>query len=373
MLRTAKLAMRGPPTNRFTFAAMRILTLFLLASLISSAAIAQSVKRIRLNPPKARTPLSKIRVTEVVDDRDDTTIIGIMRAGIANKNREVSLEGGVADAAFTVLARYQNPSPKAEDVKVHIRGLEIKETKGAMRERVTITYKYAFVGTAAELAYEGSAYMETSMDASAYIERLVRESLVNTFDRVAESWQDPSTAVPPNVTVSVKVEPQPASSGLHNFDPKHPMTFDDFKGVPDDLSGGVAATYTGISFAYSAQQSGSDFKIIVTLTPIADPEKSWMRASGRKPEVLAHENLHLAITANIACKLADSMRRAPVAKDDFDTRLRLVFNYFERQLEQAQRRYDQETDHGRKAPQQAVWKQTVYSELRSGRCYAGLD
>ncbi len=347
---------------------MRTLSLSLLACLLTLNAAAQAVKLIRLNPPKSRTGFQKVRVVDVVDDRGDTAVIGTMRAGLANRIRPVGLEGGVAGAFRSFLDRYQSPAPDAAPVTLHIRQLEVSEKVVGMKERLNIQYSYAFAGEYGELAYEGSAFAESNMDVSPYIERLVRESLSSTFDKVAEAWREPA-AGNAAVKVNVKIEPQPASTGLISYDRARPLGYEDFKGQPDDLSKGSAATYWGISFAYAAQQTGTEFKIIVTLSAIADPGKSWMRAAGRSAKVLSHENLHFAITAMMTCRLADSLRAATVTKNDYDSKLRQVFSASDRQLEQMQRSYDQETVHGTRQPQQSAWEEKIYGELKRKACY----
>lgn len=108
---------------------------------------------------------------------------------------------------------------------------------------------------------------------------------------------------------------------------------------------------------------------MVTVSAIADPEKSWMKASGKSVRVLAHENIHLGITAVTACELADSLRAAVVTKKDYETTLREIFTYFDRKQEQTQRRYDQETGHGVNAAEQAAWDSRIRRELQSIACY----
>jgi hypothetical protein len=349
---------------------MRTLCLCLLACAFSLSSAAQTSKLIRLSKPKARPTASRIRIVSVIDDRDDTANIGTMRAGISNRPRTVSLEHGVAASIKDFYSLYENSVADAVPVTVHLRSLEISEKVVGMKERLNIRYNYAFVGEAGELSYDGSAFAESNMDVSQYIERLVRESLIATFDKVADAWKTPEAAAQQQqIAISAKIEPQPAGTGLISFDRDRPLTYEDYKGEPDDLSRGSAATYTGISFAYSAQQNGPDFRIIVTLSAITDPRKSWMRAIGRNPKVMAHENLHFAITALMACRLADTLRGLVVTKADYDTKLRTAFNAIDRQQEQQQRQYDQESYHGTKPLEQKAWEEKIYAELKRSACY----
>jgi len=349
---------------------MRTLCLCLLSCAFSLSSFAQSSARlIRLGKPKPRATASRIRIDAVVDDRSDTNAIGSMRAGIANRPRAVSLERGITASIRDFYRQYENAAPDAIPVTMHLRTLDVSETMQGMKERLNIRYNYAFIGESGELSYEGSAYAESSMDVSQYIERLVRESLVTTFDKVADAWQKPEAAAQGKVAISVRIEPQPGSTGLISFDRNRRLSYEDYKGEPDDLSRGSAATYTGISFGYSAQQNGADFRIIVTISAIADPQKSWMRASGQNPKVLAHENVHFAITAVMACRLADTLRGLDVTKADFEPKLRDAFNAVDRQQEQQQRLYDQETNHGTRAIEQKAWEDKVLAELKRSGCY----
>lgn len=348
---------------------MRILTLLLAAMCITATALAQSPQMIRLNSPASRDAPARVRIVVVEDKRSDTSVIGAARSGVSKRLRAVSLEGGVAPAIAAFLSRYQNAAPKAIPLTMQIRQLEVSQEGAGARERVSIRFKYAFVWEDGELSYDGSAFAESNADVSPYIEKLVRESLTATFDKVAGAEQIPDPAKPPVVSIQVKMEPQPGSTGLITFDRNRPLRYEDFRAQPNELSTAAAATYSGMSFAFSAQQQGSDFRIILTLSAIVDPEKSWMRSIGRNSKVLAHENLHFAITAMMACKLADTLRRATITKDGYEAQIRQVFNAVEREQQRAQELYDAETKHGTIPGQQQAWETWVYDELKRMHCY----
>jgi hypothetical protein len=336
---------------------------------------AQQTKLIRFkNTPEPYAPVH-YRIGSIVDEREDTSNIGIMRAGFTNRPTPVNFSGGLAPAMAAYIQQNVKQHAELSPIDIHIKTLKITETTTGMKERATLDYALLFVnGSQPLFTFTGNAYIETGMDASAYIERLVRQGIGSTLRQMDDSWMQASALMaPPSVTVKVIIDT--ASSGNRiAYTTRRPLNFTDFNGIADDLSLGSAATYSGIDVRYQTQTLGAQTALTIHIAPYVDKSKSWYRLKARSAVVLSHEQRHFDISAAHACMLKRSIEayNFPPPQGGTDEIERIIQDMLAKAMQQSQdmqTAYDTETVHGGNAKTQQKWNSKIAELLTTGACY----
>jgi len=143
-----------------------------------------------------------------------------------------------------------------------------------------------------------------------------------------------------------------------------PLAWRDFQGSPpSEGSEGAKTSYTLYS-GWKCRRDVFEFRVIAGFRP----RQSWVKAivlndSMQRRTILRHEQTHF----DLAEVHARRMRRAfadlarPCAKTDAE--LRALVQRLAQEEKAEQRRYDDETDHGLLADQQAAWSREVARQL----------
>ncbi len=345
--------------------------LLLLLMFTAATSFAQEMKIIRLKKSAKTYHATHFYIANIVDDRADTSAIGTMRAGMLNRTLAINLQGGVKSAFEQYAVSPAESDAAIAPVTLSIKQLTIAEKGGAMRERVTIEYTYAFYSKDIKLiSYSGSAFMETSMDASVYIEKLIRESVDNTIAQADGQYKQISGILRP-ATLEVKVAIGDATAGrkLIYYNRQRPLKISDFTDKADDLSLASAATYCGLGINLSYETINGKMIATITLSVYADPSKSWMRNQSKNPDVLSHEQNHFDIAAIIACKLKGQIMQQKFTPENLQSEVMKLYNEASELLNKEQDQYDTETVHGQIKAMQAKWKSKIGNQLNAQGCF----
>ncbi len=339
--------------------------------LVSTTALqAQDTKLVRLKKADRRTPPTHYYIERVTDMRADTNTIGMMRAGLANRPAPINLQGGAATSFTQYIAAAIGRNAALTPLTLQIEDLKISEKGGAMRERASIEYTYGFSSKGTKLvSYSGSAYIETSADASAYIEKLVRQSIDNILDQAEHQWDQISGLMKP-ATVAVQVIfESDDDKNVITYSRQRPLMFTDFQGTADDLSRASAATYSGLSINLSSQTANNKMVVKIGLNVFADAGKSWMRVGAREISVLNHEQLHFDITALQACQLKEQLQSQTFTPDNVRAEVMKLYKEANHLTREEQELYDKETMHGQIKAEQAKWKSNLEHRMAEQDCF----
>jgi hypothetical protein len=140
------------------------------------------------------------------------------------------------------------------------------------------------------------------------------------------------------------------------------LTWEDFKGIPDDenFPNALAVTNSGFGVQYSGIGIFSKTKIFVKTVFITNG--SWVRDEGRTPYVLTHEQIHFDITEIYARKLRKALAEANIKflkRGDIEE----IYWKLHNEWEGRQSLYDIETQFGEKFETQRKWKSIIEIEL----------
>jgi hypothetical protein len=166
-------------------------------------------------------------------------------------------------------------------------------------------------------------------------------------------------------TLTQTIDAQIAREDALVWAPRRPLTWEDFKGEAPDNAGVVVAR-TNYAIIHGMHCVGSKFEYRVVAA--FRTKESWVRqAILRTPadsaRALRHEQTHFDLSEVHARRLrryfAELMAPCSISSAD----LSAAATRMERDEKAAQSRYDEETDNGRNAAQQARWDKEVDAQL----------
>lgn len=346
-----------------------IALLLMLFAVITNAS-AQNIKEIKLRPQKGAYSPKQYYITAVTDDRQDTTNIGTMRAGLAGKQVTINLKEGTATAVTKFIEASLDRKSNTTPVHLHITKLEVSEQNNAGRQQADLAIGLAFYKDGQFLVeFTSSGYAQTGLDVSMYIEKLVKDNLINGLQQFDTWLAGRETAGSKAVKANVKLATTYDDEDVIVYNRNIPLQISDFKGRPDDMSMGAAGTYSGFAMGYSYRETNSGMVLNIELTTMFYTTKSWFKERGKDAHTLNHEQRHFDIAATVACQMADSIRSANFTPKNFTKELADLQKHFQNLLDERQQAYDDETEHGLERTQQALWNTKIDEMLRRRDCY----
>ncbi|WP_315814315.1 hypothetical protein [Paraflavitalea speifideaquila] len=159
-------------------------------------------------------------------------------------------------------------------------------------------------------------------------------------------------------------------ANLIAYTPDRPLTVNDFIAIPDELSRAAAQTASAIAVKYSSSVDSGQIKVLVTIMPYFDRSRSWfLEKYQTNPTILKHEQGHFDISALKACELVDTLRQQQLTKEHYQEKLEHIQAQKQRELNNMQTLYDNETRHGTNVPTQQKWDKLLKEMLASRSCY----
>lgn len=351
--------------------------LLLLLICISSTALAQTTKTVKLKATAGNITIRNYTISNVVDDRADTTAIGSMRAGLTNKPAFVNLQQGAGNAISHFISAFVNQSPGTDTIELHIMELNVTEQVKGLKEQADLATRYAFFRNGKKIIdYNGSSYIQTGMDASPYIGKLVSQSIEQVLKEFDNWWPgnkqmfDESKRNRLKVNVTVKTTSSNEGEIVYNADRQ--LTIADFKGTPDALSKALAATSSGFTMQYEMQGDHTGNIANVELVPYFEIQKSWMKSGGKTAYVLQHEQIHFDISAIKTYEFVVAIKNHTFTVANFKEEMASLQNQYSKEMELMQAQYDEETSHGVFQEKQNLWQARIRNELKEKATATGL-
>jgi hypothetical protein len=336
----------------------------------------QETKIIKFKQQPLKARLQHYYIAGIKDDRSDTATIGIVRSGLfSKKSVSLNLPGGAANAFGDLFRASLTQDTRTIPIVLHIAQLEVAEKTGGLKAESEVRMSIGFYNAAGKIVeYKGSNAVQATMDATRYIEELIRRGLddmLQQFDTWAGQNQEQLKAAlkGPSVEVEVQLLSNAADTERIAWSPGRPLTLDDFRGKPDDLSRAAAATNSGLDVRTSLQTQYGQTKVTVTILPFFDKDRSWCRTNSRNARTLRHEQLHFNITAIKGCELADTIRHFTFSTQNYMKELEQLYRQKDREGQQEQELYDGETSHGQIVVAQAKWEDRIREMIGKQPCF----
>ncbi len=146
------------------------------------------------------------------------------------------------------------------------------------------------------------------------------------------------------------------------WDADRPLTWEDFRGMPNRADNFVASTNSGVSFSFSYREQNGIADVKYTVTSNFYPDLSWYRPERVTQYILEHEQTHFDISELHARKLRKAL--SGVTHDrDFKEKAEEIYNRLEDERRTMQTQYDKESDHSNIDEAEFKWRQYVAQQL----------
>lgn len=142
------------------------------------------------------------------------------------------------------------------------------------------------------------------------------------------------------------------------------LQWSDFQGEIQAIQNEAASTTSGLTFGYKVKYSGNTIENFEAMVEAQFyPLKSWFIKEKVTAVILNHEQLHFDITELHARKFRKALKELRV-QSDLKYQIQRLYTQINQDLNQMQKRYDQETNHSINTNLQRQWEQHILEELK---------
>ncbi len=140
------------------------------------------------------------------------------------------------------------------------------------------------------------------------------------------------------------------------------LSWEDFRGIPNQADDFVASTNSGISFSFSIQESNQNRALSYNVVSNFYPDLSWYRPDRVSEYILKHEQTHFDISELFARKLRKELAQIE-NEPDFQDLAKRHYEQIEAQRREMQLHYDKESDHSNKEADELRWRKYIAAQL----------
>lgn len=148
-------------------------------------------------------------------------------------------------------------------------------------------------------------------------------------------------------------------SNMIDWSGSRKLTWTDFEGTPDRSSDNAALTSSHINFQFGYGTNDFNYTIRCTF----DKKRSWVRV--RSPYILNHEQRHFDIAEIHARKLKKALTEYRYNEKTVEDVVTGIHETIMKEHHVMQAKFDLESDHSRKRPEQIRWDRRIDSLLKA--------
>jgi hypothetical protein len=148
------------------------------------------------------------------------------------------------------------------------------------------------------------------------------------------------------------------------YDINRPLTWADFKGVPDNRHAGGAITASGFAFDAKMNMIANKVYLDITVYTFFCKHNSWKKPNINSSYHLLHEQHHFDITRLCAEEFVKEIAKSNFTRDNYQKGLVAVFDKVNTQSADLQRAYDTETNHSINQEAQFRWNDKIDAAIK---------
>jgi len=147
------------------------------------------------------------------------------------------------------------------------------------------------------------------------------------------------------------------------YDPRRPLTWDDFRAAPRSGKNYGAAVFSSFGYEATARTANGVVEVAMTLKVYQLKNSSWAWPMAKHDYALRHEQLHFDITRLVAERFREKLLAENLQPDEYDSRIQFLFLESFREMNKLQEQYDDETAHSINRAAQSRWDDKITGEL----------
>lgn len=166
------------------------------------------------------------------------------------------------------------------------------------------------------------------------------------------------------VNVFVKTRKAKPDNDTIYYDFNRNLTWQDFKGIPDNNNFGGAVTASGFAFDSQMNFDGKNIYLNIAVYTFFSKSDSWKKPQINSGYHLLHEQHHFDITRLGTQKLISEIAKAHFTKDNYNALVTSLFDKAYKENQSIQLQYDRETDHSLNVNKQLEWNDKIAAEIQ---------
>jgi hypothetical protein len=143
------------------------------------------------------------------------------------------------------------------------------------------------------------------------------------------------------------------------YKPGQLLSISDFTANPVAGNDVVAMTSSGFDSKASYILKDGKSTLIISVFCSFDKQQSWMKATGKTPYILSHEQIHFDISYIAAKAFIFKLKAASFTQQNHNSLIQSIYQEVSDNLEKMQQQYDNETNNGQLKDKQALWSKKV--------------
>jgi hypothetical protein len=350
----------------------RLVALLLLLNGSPFHVIGQNSYELDLKPELWNIHPHKYFLAEVRDARTAKDGIGKITNGTPKKVNVTFRNDPEKDLAAYFHAAVP-PDTSLVPLLLVIDKLEFTET-GYPRRTLTLKFKVHIAreadGKEIELfRLEGNPYVMVQGDVPRPCEKLlepVLKQVMENFDQWVEEHPNQTTLC--KMAIPVFEDDSSNTDYLQGdtirWNDTYHLNWSDFQGKVPSGTDFSAQSDCQFSFGATPEYDQLTLKIRISLAACFVKSGSWAKESDKRPELLAHEQLHFAICEWYLRQLKEEIRNTTLSLWDSEQQLKKLFSTKWNEYLVAQDAYDEETQHGIIKEKQQEWEEKVMRSLK---------
>lgn len=306
---------------------------------------------------------------KVVDARPDKRSFALL-AGTSGQEL-VELSGGTFNAVEHFVEESIPKNFKLRPVVIKLKNFKITENAVApniVKGRLDLRIAFELEGKEKNqwlVDYQGGVQYTRPINQFNIIEPGVRKSLSDALV-FFNNWIIKEANSNEKLAKGVKLSFQDFSKEDKDtiyYNSAKPLTWDVFQAKPPTSSIYAASIFPGFGYEGKSSVVNGFIEVQVTMKVYALPDGSWVKDEARNSYNLNHEQRHFDLAKIIAERFKKKIKSQPLTLEDFDSVLRYEYIESYREMNEIQKRYDNETSHGINQGMQDSWNRKIDEEL----------
>jgi len=352
--------------NRFLF-----LIFFLILIILTSAANPDPIRLIQ-----GKTILSNpdFHISKVIDDRFGQPLIGslfLSRTGFKPGLYPIDLQGGTLESVRNFILNGVAKNPSGRPIVIHIKACNIIESlSGSNRVNGKMMLEFQFNlqkdwGEVPLTLYSVTVKYTRSINDLSVLEPSLRKMLTNGL-KYFDTWINKEALKNLNLANEVKIafsDYLVQDPDTVYYEPSRPLTWDDFREKVPSSSRFMAAVATYLGYDLSREVKEGIIHVDLSIKVCVAKSASWATSGIKNDYSLNHEQKHFDLVKIISEKFKKKLSLEKLNPDNYEGIINVEYLDFYREMNNIQKKYDDETSHGINKFKQAEWNRRIETEL----------
>ncbi len=348
--------------------------LWLLSTFFSGA----TPNPIRLQPTALPINPAGFYISTVTDQRTERNAAIRLVMAPDQSAQSVELAGGLTGGIREFVVRSLRNDRKLRPIAMRL--VQFKLTESAIGNKVsgqfTATIAFDLIGkndddsevSSRLTTYQGGARYTRPVEQTTVVEQTIRQTITASLRSLNEYMKreiDRDERLATNLRLVFTDDSRVTTDDTVHYNPDRPLSWSDFQARPRSGSHYAAEVFT--SFSYEGRSSVENGTITANLLikTYMLKSSSWVRDLALNDYSLNHEQRHFDIARLITERFKRKLTPETLTLTDYNSEIQYQFIESFRDMNELQKQYDRETQHGINQAAQAFWNQKIDAELRS--------